>query len=105
MSTAVTVMIALAVGTYALKAAGPLLLGGERTLPAWVDRVAVLLPAPLLAALVLTSTITSGKDIVFDARVAGVAAAALALRLRAPFVVAVMVAAAATALARVAGVD
>ena len=105
MSTAVVVMIALATGTYLFKAAGPLLLGGSRTLPAWVDRVAVLLPAPLLAALVLTSTITSGRDLVVDARVVGVATAAVALRLRAPFVLVVVVAAAATALTRAAGLD
>ena len=100
MSTALVVLVALAGGTYVLKAAGPLLLGGDRRLPVWLDRVAWLLPAPLLAALVLTSTVASGKDLVFDSRVAGLVAAGIALRLKAPFVVAVIAAAAATALVR-----
>ena len=103
MSTAVVVMLALAGGTYLLKAAGPLLLGGDRRLPPWLDRLAFLLPAPLLAALVMTSTVASGKDLVFDARVAGLAVAAIALRLKAPFVVAVVAAAAATAVVRAIG--
>ncbi len=103
MSTTVVVMLALAGGTYALKAAGPLLLGGERTLAPWLERLASLLPAPLLAALVITSTVASGKDLVLDARLVGLAVAAVALRLKAPFVVAVVAAAAATALVRAAG--
>jgi branched-subunit amino acid transport protein len=105
MSTAAVVLVLLASGTYVLKSAGPLLLGGDRSLPPWVDRLALLLPAPLLAALVVTSTAADGKSLVLDARVVGVAAAAVALRLKAPFVVAVVAAAAATALARVLGVD
>ena len=103
MSTAVVVLVALAAGTYLLKAAGPLLLGGDRRLAPWLDRLAVLLPAPLLAALVMTSTVASGKDLVVDARVVGLAVAALALRFRAPFVVAVVATAAATALVRAIG--
>jgi branched-subunit amino acid transport protein len=103
-STTTTVLLVLATGTYLLKAAGPLLLGGDRTLPAWVDRVALLLPAPLLASLVVTSTVANGHDLVLDARLLGVLAAGIALRMRAPFVVAVVVAAATTAIARALGV-
>ena len=103
MSTPVVVMVALAAGTYVLKAAGPLLLGGERTLAPWLDRLAALLPAPLLAALVITSTVASGKDLVLDARLVGLGVAAVALRFRAPFFVAVVAAAAATAAVRAAG--
>lgn len=102
-STAAVVLLALAAGTYALKAAGPLLLGGDRRLPPWLDRLAVLLPAPLLAALVVTSTVASGKELVLDARLAGLTVAAVALRLKAPFVVAVISAAAATAAVRAVG--
>ena len=51
----------------------------------------------------MTSTVASGKDLVVDARVVGLAVAALALRFRAPFVVAVVAAAAATALVRAIG--
>lgn len=103
MNTATVVLIALVIGTYVLKAAGPLLLGGDRTLPPWVDRLATLLPAPLLAALVVTSTVTNGKDIVLDSRVFGIVATAIVLKFRGPFVVAVVAAAGATAIARAIG--
>lgn len=100
MTTEATVLLTLAAGSYALKSAGPVLLGARRRLPAWVDRVATLLPAPLLAALVVTSALASGRDLVLDARMIGVVAAAFALRFRAPFVLVVVAAAAATAVAR-----
>lgn len=103
MSTALVVLLTLAAGTYVLKSAGPLLLGGGRALPAWIDRLALLLPAPLLAALVVTSSVADGRSLVVDARLVGLVAAALALRARAPFVLVVLVAAAATALARLVG--
>lgn len=96
MSDATLVLIGLSAGTYALKAAGPLLLGG-RPLPRRVERVAGRLPAALLAALVVVSTVADGETLVFDPRIVGIAAAAIALRLRAPFVVAVLLAVAATA--------
>ncbi|MFP5321529.1 MAG: AzlD domain-containing protein [Acidimicrobiia bacterium] len=95
MSTAWLVIAGLGLGTYALKAAGPLLLGGRR-LPARVERVAVQLPAALLAALVVVSTVAGDRALVADARIAGVLAAGVALKLRAPFIVVVAVAVAAT---------
>jgi branched-subunit amino acid transport protein len=99
MSAAWLVIAGLGVGTYALKAAGPLLLGGRR-LPERIERVAVLLPAALLAALVVVSTAGGDRALVLDARLAGVGAAAVALRLRAPFVVVVAVAVAVTGVVR-----
>lgn len=95
MSTAVVVIAGLGAGTYVLKAAGPLLLGGRRLPPA-VDRAAQRLPAALLASLVVVSTLAADRSVVVDARLAGVVAAGVALRLRAPFVVAVAVAVAVT---------
>lgn len=100
--TVIVVLVGLTVGTYTLKAAGPLLLGG-RELPDAVDRLAALLPAALLAALVLVNTFSDGDTLVLDARAVGLVAAALALAARLPFVVVVVVAAAATALTRLAG--
>jgi hypothetical protein len=50
----------------------------------------------MLAALVVTTTVGGDGEIVVDERLAGVAAGAVALRLRAPLLV-VMVVAAATA--------
>ena len=86
--------------SYALKSAGPLLLGGNRALPAWLDRTALLLPAPLIAALVASSTFVSDRAWAIDARAVGLAVAALALWRRAPFIVVVLLAAAAAALTR-----
>lgn len=99
MSDAWLVIGGLAVGTYALKAAGPLLLGG-RALPERFERLARLLPAALLAALVVVSTVAGDRAVVVDARLAGVLAAGVALRLRAPFVVVVAVAVVVTAAVR-----
>jgi branched-subunit amino acid transport protein len=97
--TATVVLVVLAVGTYGLKAAGPLALG-DRELPATVHRASQLLPAAMLAALVAVSTLADDRHLTVDARLVGVAAAAVALWRRAPFVVVVLVAAAATALTR-----
>jgi hypothetical protein len=62
--------------------------------------VLVLLPAALFGALVVVSTFGGDRALVVDARVAGVAAAAIAVWRRAGFVVVVLVAAATTALVR-----
>jgi branched-subunit amino acid transport protein AzlD len=99
--TATVVLVALALGTYGLKAAAPLMLGG-RPLPEPVTRLAQLLPAALLAALVVVSTVSDDGALVADARMVGLGAAGIALWRRAPFVVVVLVAAAATALTRLA---
>jgi branched-subunit amino acid transport protein len=94
-------LVVLAVGavTVALKAAGPVLLGG-RELPPPVLRVVVLLAPALLAALVAVGLFALERELVLDERVAGLAAAVLALVLRAPILVVVIAAAVATALAR-----
>ena len=63
-----------------------------------VSRITNLLPAALLAALVVMQTFTTGSALVLDARAAGLVAAIVALVLRAPFIV-VVIAAAATAAA------
>lgn len=99
MSPAVVVLLVLAAGTYALKAAGPLLLGQRPMSPA-VERVATLLPAALLSALVITSTAVSDGRIVLDARMPALLVAGVLLWLRAPFVVVVLGAAATAALLR-----
>jgi hypothetical protein len=52
MSDAVVVLIVMTLGTYALKSAGPLVLGA-RSLPVRVQALVDLLPAALLAALTL----------------------------------------------------
>lgn len=99
MSTTVVVLAGLSIGTYALKSAGPLLLGGRR-LPPVIESVADHVPAALLAALVVVSAVAGDREIVIDERVFGVAASAVALRFRLPFVAVVVVAVATTAATR-----
>jgi uncharacterized membrane protein len=69
-----------------------------------VRRVAGLLPVALLAALVAVQTFAVGQTLVIDARLAGVAAAVIALLLRAPFLAVVLVAAVTAAVLRAMGV-
>ena len=84
-------VLTASVGCYLLKLAGhavpPSVLGRPR-----VRRIAALLPVALLAALVAVQTFGSGQALVIDARLPGVAAAAIALVLRAPFLIVVVVA-------------
>ena len=68
-----------------------------------VRRIAGLLPVALLAALVAVQTFADGQSLVIDARAAGLAAAIIALILRAPFLVVVLVAAITAAVLRSAG--
>ncbi len=96
------VLIVMTVGTFAMKSAGPLVLGA-RSLPTSVQRVVDLLPAALLAALAVVSTLGDGQSIDIDARLVGLVAAGLALWKRAPFVVVIIVASAATAVTRLLG--
>jgi len=92
-------IVALALGTAALKLVGPLLLGG-RSLPAQAIGVVELLASALLAALVVVETFGHGRSLTVDARALGVGFAAVALLLRAPVTVAVLGAAVVAALAR-----
>ena len=90
---------ALAVTTAFIKAAGPVLVGG-RALPARAAGVIALLPAVLLAALVVTSTLAEGQRLQVDASTAGVAVAAVMIWRRLPLLLSVLVAVAVTALIR-----
>lgn len=65
-----------------------------------VMHVANLLPVALLTALIATQTFTSGRHLQLDARAAGLLAAVVAVRLKAPFLVVVAVACAVAALVR-----
>ena len=83
-------------GTIFLKGSGPLLVG-HRELPVWTRGVIALLAPALLTALVVVETVGGDGEIVLDARLGGVAAAALALVLRAPMLVVILLAVAVTA--------
>jgi branched-subunit amino acid transport protein len=94
-------LVVLLVGatTIALKAVGPVMLGGRSLPPRLAAPIALLAPA-VLAALVVTQLVGGDRELVFDERLAGIAAAALALVLRAPLLAVVVVAAVVTALTR-----
>jgi uncharacterized membrane protein len=99
MTTLWIVIVIVTVATVAIKAAGPLLVGGRELPPRAVAVIALLAPA-LLAALVVTQTFGEDGHLVLDERAIGVAVAGLALALRAPVLVAVALAAVSTALTR-----
>lgn len=86
-------------GTMAIKAVGPVLLGG-RQLPARLSGVIELLAPALLGALIAVQTFGAGQGLAIDERVLGVAAAAVAIWRKAPLLVVVVLAAVVTALAR-----
>lgn len=94
-----TAILIASAGCYLLKLSGlsvpPAVL--EHPL---VERVADLLPVALLSALIGVQVFASGGSLVIDARLVGLAAAFIALLLRAPFIVVVLVAALAAALVR-----
>jgi branched-subunit amino acid transport protein len=98
-TTTWVVVIGSALATMALKAAGPVVLGG-RPLPDRLTRIVTLLGPALLAALVATATFALDRQLVLDERLAGVAAAAVTLWFRAPVLVVVIAAAATTAILR-----
>ena len=89
-------LLALAAGSYALKATGPLLLGNRTPSPG-VARLIALVAVPLLAALIVVQTFADGDRLVLDARVPALGAAALCVWRGAPFLVTVVVAAATAA--------
>ena len=86
-------------GCYLLKLAGVSVPSSLLERPV-VRRVADLLPVALLAALVAVQVAADGPRITLDARAAGLVAAAVALVLRAPFLLVVFCAAATAALLR-----
>ncbi len=89
-------VVALAVGAYGFKVLGFIVFGG-RTLPPVLERCLALIPAAMIAALVVKDTFSVGQTLVLDARAAGVAAAAVAAWRRAPLIVVIVVGAAVTA--------
>jgi Branched-chain amino acid transport protein (AzlD) len=101
MSTWIAV-IAASLVSYSLKLVGYLVPARLLQHPT-TARIAPLLPASLLAALVVVQTFSSGARLTVDARVVGLAVAAIALVLRAPFLLVVVLAALTAALVRAAG--
>jgi branched-subunit amino acid transport protein len=94
-----TLVILLAIGAYGFKVLGLVVLGG-RALPAPLDRCLALIPAALIAALVVKDTFSIGQELVLDARAAGVAAAVVAAWRQAPLIAVIVIGATVTALVR-----
>jgi branched-subunit amino acid transport protein len=85
--------------TFAVKAAGPIALGG-RALPPWFASIVTLLAPALLAALVATHSFANGRHLEIGAQTFGVlASAAIFVRTRS-IPLCVLVAALTTALLR-----
>lgn len=97
-------VVATGLGCYGLKLAGLVMpqriLGDPR-----VRRFSELVPVALLTALIVVQALANGRTLELNApRLAGMAAAVVALLLRAPFLVVLIVAAALTAVLRLLGV-
>jgi branched-subunit amino acid transport protein len=90
------VVAIVGVVSFLFKAAGPVFLGG-RELPPRAASVVALIGPVMLTALVMTQTFGGDESIVIDARLPGVAAAAVAVRRGAPIAVGMAVAAVVTA--------
>jgi branched-subunit amino acid transport protein len=102
MSTSEKVWLTIAlcaITTAAIRGFGPVAVGG-RPLGPRAMRMLSLLPAALLAALVVTETIIADGELDLDARIGGLAAAGLLLWRGASVIWVVIGAAAATALLR-----
>jgi branched-subunit amino acid transport protein len=99
-SAAWATVVALTLGTIAIKGAGPAIVGG-RELPPRATRVIALLAPALLAALIVVETFSGGgRSLTVDARVAGLAVAGVVLATTESMIGAVIGAAATTALLR-----
>ncbi len=92
-------LLVAAASCYAIKLAG-LSLPQRLLRDPRLQRTVPLLPVALLAALIATQTFSTGHHLVLDVRAAALAVAAVAVVLRAPFLVVVAAGAATAALLR-----
>jgi branched-subunit amino acid transport protein len=102
MSSAWLAVAMVGTATVLIKGAGPVLASG-RQLPQASAGVLELLAPALLAALVATNAFASDEALVLDARGAGLAAAGVAVFLKAPLLVVIVVAAVTAGLLRAIG--
>ena len=99
MSTSAALIGGCALATFAIKAAGPVALGG-RELPTWFTSVVVLLAPALLAALVATQALADGDQLTIGADTAGVAASGVVVWRTGSIIACVLVAPVVTAALR-----
>ena len=93
------VVILVGASSIAIKAAGPLLLGGRAVPPRILPVLELLAPA-LFGALVVTQAFARGRELTLDARLGGLLVAAIGAHLRAPTFIVVVGAAGVTAALR-----
>jgi branched-subunit amino acid transport protein len=96
------VIAVVGAATVALKAVGPVILGG-RELPEGLNSLLFLLAPALLGALVVTQAVGGDRQIVLDDRLVGIGAALVAIALRLPLIAVVVIAATVTAAVRALG--
>lgn len=89
-------VLALAATAYGFKVLG-LVLIGNRQLPPILDRCLGLIPAALIAAIVVKDTFSIGQHLQIDARAAGVGAAVIAAWRRVPLIAVIVIGAVVTA--------
>ena len=92
-------VLVLAAGAYGFKALG-LIVIGDRALPPVVERCIVLIPAAMLAALIMHETFGFGEHLRIDARAVGVGAAVVVAWRKAPLILVIVTGAAVTAAVR-----
>lgn len=102
MSSVWIVIAVVGAATVALKAVGPVILGG-RQLPEGLNSLLFLLAPALLGALVVTQAVGGDRQIVLDDRLVGIGAALVAIALRLPLIAVVVIAATVTAAVRALG--
>jgi hypothetical protein len=90
-------IVALAVGAWGQRLAGAFLIGPMLTRRPILAQAASLIPAAVVAAVIVQLTMARGRDLVIDARLAGVAVAGVLVWRKAPFLVVVIAAAVTTA--------
>ncbi|MEY4183817.1 MAG: hypothetical protein RIS07_220 [Actinomycetota bacterium] len=93
------VVVWLSLGAYAFKVLGFVVIG-SRKLPRPLERCLLLIPAALLAALVVKDTFSTQQTLAVDERAVGLAVALLCVWRMRSLVVTVVAAATATALLR-----
>lgn len=95
-----TIVFVLAAGVWGQRFLGMYVGGPVLSRFPSLGKLATLIPAAVVMAVVVQLTVASGRTLVIDARLAGVTVAGLLVWRRAPFVVVVVAAAAVTAALR-----
>ena len=95
-----TVIALLTVGVTGQRLIGMFAGGAMLARVPALGRLASLIPAAVVTAVIVQLAVASGKSLVVDERLAGIAVAGVLVWRRAPFVVVIIAAAATTALLR-----